>query len=147
VGPSAELAAVDDRALQRLVCTGAARLAAQMCQWLDLIAELVIRRIWADEGCRTPAIWLSYAVGLSPSAARDHVRVALRLRELHRVREAVRGRDHLIQQGSRHLSRGRPRDRRPAVGVVQHGDRRRHGTDRRRFPRRAAGRHASPSGQ
>ena len=88
VGPSAELATVDDAALQHLVCTGAARLAAEMCHWLDLIAELVIRRIWADEGCRTPAVWLSYAVGMSPSAARDHVRVALRLRELHLVREA-----------------------------------------------------------
>jgi hypothetical protein len=88
VGPNAGLATVDDAALQDLVCTGAARLAAEMCHWLDLIAELVIRRTWADEGCRTPAIWLSYAVGMSPSAARDHVRVALRLRELHRVREA-----------------------------------------------------------
>ena len=87
VGPSAELAAVDDRALQRLVCSGAARLAAEMCHWLDLIAELVIRRIWADDGCRTPAAWLSWAVGMSPSAARDHVRVALRLRELSRVRQ------------------------------------------------------------
>ena len=87
VGPGAELAAVDDRALQRLVCTGAAWLAAEMCHWLDLIAELVIRRIWVDEGCRTPAAWLSWAVGMSPSAARDHVRVALRLRELSRVRE------------------------------------------------------------
>jgi hypothetical protein len=87
VGPSAELASVDDDALQELVCTGAARLAAEMCNWLDLIAELVIRRIWAVEGCRTPAVWLSWAVGLSPSAARDHVRVALRLRELPRVRE------------------------------------------------------------
>jgi hypothetical protein len=86
-GPSAELASVDDDALQELVCTGAARLAAEMCNWLDLIAELVIRRIWAVEGCRTPAVWLSWAVGLSPSAARDHVRVALRLRELPRVRE------------------------------------------------------------
>ncbi len=87
VGPSAELATVDDRALQRLVCTGAARVAAEMCHWLDLIAELVIRRLWADEGARTPAAWLSWAVGMSPSAARDHVRVALRLRELPKVRE------------------------------------------------------------
>lgn len=89
VGPSEELAAVDDRALQRLVCTGAARLAAQLCHWLDLVAELVIRRIWVDEGARTPAAWLSWAAGMSQTAARDHVRVALRLRELPRVREEL----------------------------------------------------------
>ena len=86
-GPSEELAAVDNDALQRLVCTGSARLAAQMADWLDLVAELVIRRIWAVEGARTPAAWLSWAVGMSPTAARDHVRVALRLRELIGVRE------------------------------------------------------------
>lgn len=57
-----------------------------MCHWLDLVAELVIRRIWVDHGARTPAVWLSWAVGMSASAARDQVRVALRLRELDLVR-------------------------------------------------------------
>ena len=88
VGPSASLASLDDGAVVEQVRTGAARVAAEMCRWLDLVAELVIRRIWADQGARTPAVWLSWAVGLSPSAARDQVRVALRLRELSRVREA-----------------------------------------------------------
>ena len=88
VGPSAALATVDDRALERLVTSGAARLAAEMCRWLDLVAELVVRRVWAEQGARTPAVWLSWAVGVSSSTARDHVRVALRLRELPQVREA-----------------------------------------------------------
>ena len=87
VGPSAALAPLDDRAVVEQVRTGAARIAAEMCHWLDLVAELVVRRIWVDQGARTPAVWLSWAVGLSPSAARDQVRVALRLRELERVRE------------------------------------------------------------
>ena len=87
VGPSAALASLDDRAVMEQVRTGAARIAAEMCHWLDLVAELVVRRIWVDQGARTPAVWLSWAVGLSPSAARDQVRVALRLRELGRVRE------------------------------------------------------------
>ena len=87
VGPSAALVALDDRALEEQVRTGAARMAAQMCQWLDLVAELVVRRVWVDRGAKTPAVWLSWAVGMSPSAARDQVRVALRLRELDRVRE------------------------------------------------------------
>ena len=88
VGPSPELAAVDDATLERRVRTGAARLAAETCRWLDLVAELVIRRVWAEQGCRTPAVWLAWAVGMGSSTARDHVRVALRLRELDRVREA-----------------------------------------------------------
>jgi hypothetical protein len=87
VGPSAALASLDDRTVVEQVRTGAARIAAEMCHWLDLVAELVIRRIWVDQGAKTPAVWLSWAVGLSPSAARDQVRVALRLRELGRVRE------------------------------------------------------------
>ena len=86
VGPCPDLAALDDAALERRLRTGAARLAAQMCRWLDLVAELVVRGVWADQGATTPAVWLSWAVGMSPSAARDRVRVALRLRELGRVR-------------------------------------------------------------
>jgi hypothetical protein len=86
VGPSEQLASLDDGALEQQVRVGAARMAAEMCRWLDLVAELVIRRVWADQGARTPASWLSWAVGMSPTTARDRVRVALRLRELPRVR-------------------------------------------------------------
>jgi hypothetical protein len=89
VGPCERLAGLDDAALDRQVRLGAARMAAEMCRWLDLVAELVIRRVWADQGARTPAVWLSWAVGMSPTTARDRVRVALRLRELPRVREEL----------------------------------------------------------
>jgi hypothetical protein len=87
VGPSPELAHLDDRGLERGLRVGASRLASETCRWLGLLAELVIRGVWADQGARTPAVWLSWALGIAPATARDQVRVALRLRELDRVRE------------------------------------------------------------
>lgn len=87
VGPSPELAHLDDAGLERQLRVAASRLAAETCRWLELLAELVIRGVWADQGARTPAVWLSWALGIAPATARDQVRVALRLRELDGVRE------------------------------------------------------------
>jgi hypothetical protein len=39
-------------------------------------------------GCRSCAHWLSWRCSISPAAAREHVRVALRLRELPLIRRA-----------------------------------------------------------
>jgi hypothetical protein len=48
---------------------------------------VVVRGLWADQGARTPAQWLSWRIGLAPSTAREQLRVAIRLRELPEVME------------------------------------------------------------
>ncbi|MFW5933317.1 MAG: DUF222 domain-containing protein [Actinomycetota bacterium] len=88
LGPDPTLEALGDDDLEHDVCTVAAQLAALTARWLDLLCELVVRGIWADQGARTPAQWLSWRIGLAPATAREHVRVALRLRELPKVRAA-----------------------------------------------------------
>ena len=87
LGPDPLLADLDAATLERQVRDGAAAIAAATCQWLQYVAEFVVRGDWANQGARTPAAWLSWAVGMAPSTAREHLRVALRLRELPRVRE------------------------------------------------------------
>src|SRR5438093_7995200 len=66
----------------------ASHLYAGTCRWLELVAE-VDRR---DQlvGCTTAA-WLAWRCGLTPRAAREHVRVARRLEELPLIHEAFAG--------------------------------------------------------
>src|SRR4051794_34104078 len=66
----------------------AAHMEAAMCRWLGLVAEYDASGAWADWGCRSCAEWLSYRCSSSITTARDHVRVARRLRELPLVRDA-----------------------------------------------------------
>jgi hypothetical protein len=63
----------------------ASHLYAGMCRWLELVAELERRGGVAD--CTT-AEWLAWRCGVMPRTAREHVRVALRLVELPRIRVA-----------------------------------------------------------
>lgn len=86
LGPDPALADVDDAALERSVTTMAAELAAAECAWLARLAELVVRKVWARQGCRTPGQWLSWRIGMAPATAREKVRVALQLRELPQLR-------------------------------------------------------------
>ena len=65
-----------------------AHIQAAMCRWLSLLAEYDERRGWEAWGCRSCAEWLSYRCSISLVTARDHVRVARRLRELPLVRAA-----------------------------------------------------------
>jgi hypothetical protein len=88
LGPDPELATVADHEVEALVCEIAGQLAAMTCRWLGYVAELVVRGIWAEQGARTPAQWLSWKVGVASSTAREHVRVALRLRELPAIHTA-----------------------------------------------------------
>lgn len=78
---------VDDAALADAVMTGAAEIAAATARWLAALAELVVRGVWAVDGAASPAVWLSWACGIAPSTAREHVRVALRLRDCPLVAE------------------------------------------------------------
>ena len=77
-----DLAELDDAALATGVREGAVAIAAATGRWLALLGELVVRGVWADEGASSPGQWLGWACGMGASTAREHVRVALRLREL-----------------------------------------------------------------
>lgn len=87
LGRDARFEDVSDDVLRRQVRSQAAEIAAATCVWLEHVAELVVRGIWADDGARSPAEWLARFAGESTTTARDHVRVGLRLRELPLVRE------------------------------------------------------------
>jgi hypothetical protein len=52
------------------------------------VGEYDRREGWAEWGCRSCTEWLSHQCGLSPSAAREHLRVGRLLAELPAVREA-----------------------------------------------------------
>jgi hypothetical protein len=70
------------------LATLAAHIYAGTCRWLELVAELDRRGGWAGWGCRSCAEWLAWRCGLTPRAAREHVRVARRLGELPLIHRA-----------------------------------------------------------
>ncbi len=81
----------EDRRLEELetqICEFAAHLAAATCRWLLLIAEFDERGGWAEWGAKSCAQWLSWRCSIGRVTAREHVRVARRLRDLPLVREA-----------------------------------------------------------
>jgi hypothetical protein len=64
------------------VATLATRIAAATGRMLALLAELDRRAAWAAQGFHSLAHWLAWRTGMGTGAAREHVRVALALREL-----------------------------------------------------------------
>jgi hypothetical protein len=68
--------------LARRITSGAVRLAAATAAWLVLVAEFDRRGGWGAVGIRSCAHWLAWQCGLSPGAAREHVRVARALATL-----------------------------------------------------------------
>jgi hypothetical protein len=72
--------------LEREITELAAHINAATCRWLLLVGEFDRREGWADWGCKSCVHWLSYRCGLSPSAAREQVRVARRLGALPATR-------------------------------------------------------------
>jgi hypothetical protein len=68
--------------LAAAITAGAVRLAAATAAWLRLIAEFDRREGWHGYGIASCAHWLSWQCGLSPGAAREHVRVAQALESL-----------------------------------------------------------------
>ncbi|SNR38213.1 HNH endonuclease signature motif containing protein [Blastococcus mobilis] len=62
--------------LAAAITAGAVRIAAATAAWLRLIAEFDEREGWHGYGIASCAHWLSWQCGLSPGAAREHVRVA-----------------------------------------------------------------------
>ena len=78
----------DLEALGDEITSLAAHLSAGTCRWLELIGEFDEREGWAAWGCRSMAHWVGWRCAIEPSAAREHVRVARRLRGLPLTREA-----------------------------------------------------------
>jgi Domain of unknown function (DUF222)/HNH endonuclease len=82
-------ARLDLEELESELATLAAHLYAGMCRWLELLGELDRRGGWAEEeGTDSCAAWVAWRCGLTPRAAREHVRVARRLPELPHTRAA-----------------------------------------------------------
>jgi uncharacterized protein DUF222 len=83
--------ALDSMPLERLegeITELAAHINAATARWLGLVAEFDRREGWAEWGCRSCTHWLSYRCGMSPAAAREHVRVARKLDDLPKIRAA-----------------------------------------------------------
>src|SRR4051794_8187855 len=85
--PSAVTVAPIDVLADR-ICSGAVRLAAATAAWLRLIAEFDEREGWHGVGILSCAHWLAWQCGLSPGAAREHVRVARALSSLPLIERA-----------------------------------------------------------
>ncbi len=84
--PSLQEVSVDE--LEEELATLAAHLYAGTCRWLELVGEIDRRGSWSELGRGSCAEWLAWRCGLTPRAAREHVRVARRLPELPLVHAA-----------------------------------------------------------
>jgi len=78
--------AVPLEVLERNLTSHAAHLAAAEAEWLAWLGEYCVGEGWGSWGCSGPVQWLSWRCGMSPSTARDKVRVALALRDLPMIR-------------------------------------------------------------
>lgn len=97
-----------------------AHIHAATARWLLMIAEFDRRKGWADWDCQSCAHWLSWRCGLSPNAARDHVRVARRLEEMPLTRAAFSG-GRLSYSQVRALSRMvTPDNEEELLGIAEH---------------------------
>jgi hypothetical protein len=74
------------RSLEEEITTLAAHIHSATCRWLELIARYDQSEGWADTGAKSCAHWVAWSCGISPVAAREHVRVARRLTLLPLVR-------------------------------------------------------------
>lgn len=80
LGPDPVHAGLDDVGLEVEVRRAAGAHAAATAQLLELVGEFVARDLWVSLGMVSPGQWLSWAIGMAPSTAREMVRVALALR-------------------------------------------------------------------
>lgn len=84
----ADHAALDDTALEGEIRGLNATLDAGQYRLVSLLAEFEARALWAGEGHRSCAHWLSVHLGIAPGAAREQLRVGRALRSLPKVAEA-----------------------------------------------------------
>lgn len=88
VGLPSDPEALSDEALEAALSTYAAHIAAAECRFVLMVAEVDRRGIWANQGARSCAHWLSWRCGLSEGVGREHVRVGRALGELPALRAA-----------------------------------------------------------
>ena len=67
----------------------AAEIHAAMGRFLALVAEFDELKGWNEACCKSCAHWISWRCGIGLVAARDHVRVARRLKDLPLIRDAL----------------------------------------------------------
>ena len=77
-----DLAATTTERLEAEATTLAGHLAAAMCRFLDVVAELAQRESWKTWEAHSMAHWVAWKCGVGPRAAQEHVRVALALVDL-----------------------------------------------------------------
>ncbi len=82
----------------------AAHIYAATCRWLLLVAEFDRRECHLAWGFHSCTAWLAWTCGLTPRAAREHLRVARDLTELPLIREAF-GRGELSYSKVRAVTR------------------------------------------
>src|SRR3989449_5392591 len=110
LGAAAELDRLGDE-----IATLSAHLDAATARLLDLIRDFDARGGWGN-GFKSCAHWLTWRIGLDPSAARERVRVARALAALPLLAGAL-ARGELVLEGPRADSRCHAGDRRaPAQG-------------------------------
>lgn len=88
MGHEPDPGALSDEALEAALCTHAAHIAAAECRFVLMVAEVDRRGLWADQGARTCAHWLSWRCGLSGGVAREHIRVGRALEGLPATKAA-----------------------------------------------------------
>lgn len=101
--------AVSIEQLEREIASLAAGVAAWMARWLALIADFDGRGGARRAGFRSTSGWLAWRCGISPRAARDHVRVARWLRGMPLIAAAFAA-GRLSYSKVRALSKARERD-------------------------------------
>ena len=84
----AELDALDDQALEEQLCLLAGNINAASYRFVKLIAACDQRRLWASQGAKSCASWLSWVCGLSVHAGREKIRVGHALNALPRISAA-----------------------------------------------------------
>lgn len=85
---STDLSRLQPDELESQITSFSSNLSAAMCRWLLLIAEFDRRQGYTSWECRGTAEWLSFRCGIDTVTARQHLRVANRLRDLPMVTEA-----------------------------------------------------------
>lgn len=90
--------------LEHEIAALAAHIYAATCRWLCLIAEFDRRECHLSWGFHSCTAWVAWTCGLTPRAAREHVRVARDLGVLPRIRESF-GRGELSYSKVRALTR------------------------------------------
>ena len=77
-----DLEGVPTERLEAEALTLAGHLAAAMCRFLDVVAELARREAFLSWEVPSMAHWVAWKCGIGPRAAQDHVRVAVALTHL-----------------------------------------------------------------